>query len=107
MVIKKGGIKFECPYCNEKYETYGEANDCAEECNNRSYTEPREIVEDFFFVCEYCKKPFNEEKWAEECEINHENKKDKFYEKHEQKVIRDKLKKAANHPNQKIIKEWS
>lgn len=90
MVIYKEIDIFRCPYCSREYKTLDESQTCAEECAN--IDSPEEDTKTIY-ICEYCKKEFEEEYKAESCEKLHRENRDELYSKVE-------LKKASEHPNQ-------
>lgn len=97
MVIEKLK-KYICPYCLDEYPTYGEADQCSQECAVQERDMPEE--EDDEFICEYCNESYFKKHTAEECELQHIRNKDKYYYAQHKKINVLKLKKAANHKHQ-------
>ena len=95
MVEYKEKKFWKCPRCDNEYDTWEDALVCATECADIEY--PIENTKSFA-VCEYCKKEYEDEEEAEECEEHHTKNQDEYFNKFN-------LKKAGEHPNQLKIQE--
>lgn len=90
---------YKCPYCKTAYETHQDAQDCAKDC-----VEIEEVLEFEFWECEICGKKFDNEWAAEKCEEKHKEDKDKLFFAWEDSQAKEKLAKAASHPEQQKLK---
>lgn len=90
-----------CPYCRDEYEDYDDAQECANSCVETEEPETETIER---YECKYCETDYNTYRKALKCEEIHVEKLDKHYEAYEDKIIKERLMKAGNHPSQtKII----
>jgi hypothetical protein len=99
-MVKEGKIMFQCPYCYEKFYDYDDATECAQHC-----CEPDDVIEieNDEYLCEMCLQEYNILEKAEQCELYHKEKDDKYYNKYKEEQSFKKLAKAANHPSQKKL----
>lgn len=94
---------WKCPYCDKEYETHRQAQDCATECAHVEY--PIETSREEY-SCEGCRKVFDDESDAEDCEEKHlSDEFDPFHDKVRIIVNRKRLQRAAEHPAQMKIFE--
>ena len=92
---------YECPYCHNRYVNYELARECAEDCVD--IEEPEE-VEVESHQCEYCLEFFKKECEAVSCEERHIEMQDKCVRAFEERVSRERLRKAAENPYQSRLK---
>jgi len=52
------------------------------------------------YECEMCHKVHEEEVWAENCELKHQEENDKHFKMYEDQQEKLKLEQAASHPEQ-------
>jgi len=101
MVIKNNNnIKYRCPYCNRDYCSYEEADECAKDCVFLEYEKPYEVTAKASYICKYCNKQHKTMYDAEYCENKHIEYDDFFYEEFVRNEKMQRLKNAANHPDQ-------
>jgi len=100
MVKVIGGIKYECPYCGDTFDEYMEADDCASDCAASERDTPNEVESRKLYVCKYCEKTHGTMFLAEECEQEHIDAEDKYYDEYEHHESMLRLQEAAAHPEQ-------
>jgi len=104
-VVKESCVeKYECPYCNEIYDTHIDADCCADDCHSNDRLDIIEHERVLRFQCEMCGKEYKKSSKAENCEEKHKKNNDKCYIKYQQEQSRLKLEEAANHKDQTKLK---
>ena len=97
MVIDNSKQVFVCPYCSSQYDTYDEAQECAQDCNEPDSPEEKEVEE---YECEMCNKKYDEFNEAYECETKHRKEQDRFFEAYNDRKSKERLLEAGNSPYQ-------
>jgi hypothetical protein len=92
--------KWRCPYCNREYNTEDRAQECANDCVD--IDSPEEVIEEVY-CCDYCGAKSEHENEIKNCEIEHEKKCDKHWQKVQENFKWELLSKAGRHPSQKKL----
>ena len=62
--------KYRCPYCNNNYVTYEEADKCAQACVVLQYEKPYKTSQYNTYVCKFCNTEYRIKINAQQCEKN-------------------------------------
>jgi predicted RNA-binding Zn-ribbon protein involved in translation (DUF1610 family) len=99
MVNSIRALKYECPYCGERYENEYEAEQCAEACVDvEDVIEVNDEIESH--QCEMCGEMYSLFAEAELCEEKHRELDDKYYDEWKMKTGFIAMAMAAAHPSQ-------
>jgi len=103
MVTRTDPNKWTCPYCNTFYYSRKEAVKCSEECALYDIDLPIEIEGTKEYYCDYCKTNYENKVMALDCEIEHINNQDEYYDKYQSEQSEQLLFYAANHCEQTVL----
>ena len=91
---------WQCPYCNVKFRN---ESDCEDHLQN--HLEFPIDLEEMRFVCDVCKKEYDNEADAMFCEEKHKKDDDPKYQEYLDRMEREKLERASKHPEQRKLIE--
>ncbi len=108
VILKEHLPNWECPYCNDTFDTEDEAIDCAKDCCLDDMDTPTRSGDgDDEYICEYCDVTYTRSFKAEQCEENHIEKEDFYFHEKLKRESMLKLEEAAAHPSQIKLNKFS